>query len=60
MWNEYAQQCSLDDLLKEFGQLELPLTWDGGAPNMEPMPSIRPTDPSVIVAAADGGARLGV
>lgn len=58
MCNEYAQERSLDELLKQFGQLELPLTWDGGAPNMEPRPSIRPTDPSFIVTGRDGGAHL--
>jgi len=58
MCNEYAQERSLDELLKEFGQLELPLTWDGGAPNMEPRPSIRPTDLSFIVTGRDGGAHL--
>lgn len=58
MCNEYAQERSLDELLKEFGQLELPLTWDGGAPNMEPRPSIRPTDPSYIVTGRDGVAVL--
>ncbi|HKP79775.1 MAG TPA: SOS response-associated peptidase family protein [Phenylobacterium sp.] len=58
MCNEYAQERSLDELLKEFNQLELPLTWEGGAPNMEPRPSIRPTDPSYIVTGRDGGARL--
>jgi len=58
MCNEYAQERSLDELLKEFGQLELPLTWEGGAPNMEPRPSIRPTDPSYIVTGRDGLAVL--
>ncbi|TAJ70672.1 MAG: SOS response-associated peptidase [Phenylobacterium sp.] len=58
MCNEYAQERSLDELLKEFGQLELPLTWDGGAPNMEPRSSIRPTDPSYIVTGRDGAAHL--
>lgn len=58
MCNEYAQERSLDELLKEFGQLELPLTWDGGAPNMEPRPSIRPTDPSFIITGRAGAAHL--
>ena len=58
MCNEYAQERSLDELLSEFAQLELPLAWDGGAPNMEPRPSIRPTDPSFIVTGRDGGAQL--
>lgn len=59
MCNEFAQERSLDELLKAFGQLELPLTWEGGAPNMEPRPSIRPTDPGYIVTGRDGGACLG-
>jgi putative SOS response-associated peptidase YedK len=58
MCNEYAQERSLDELLNEFDQLELPLTWDGGAPNMEPRASIRPTDPSFILTGRDGGAHL--
>ena len=53
MCNEYAQERSLDELLREFGQLDLPLTWDGGAPNMEPRASVRPTDPSFVVAGRD-------
>lgn len=58
MCNEFAQQRSLDELLREFGQLELPLTWDGGAPNMEPRASIRPTDPGFVVVGREGGAHL--
>lgn len=58
MCNEFAQERSLDELLREFGQLELPLAWDGGAPNMEPRPSIRPTDPAYVVTGRLGGAQL--
>lgn len=58
MCNEFAQERSLDELLKEFGQLELPLFWEGGAPNMEPRPSVRPTDPAYIVTGQDGRALL--
>jgi putative SOS response-associated peptidase YedK len=58
MCNEYAQERSLDELLREFGQLQLPLTWDGGAPNMEPQPSIRPTDAAFVVTGREGGAHL--
>ena len=58
MCNEYAQQSSLDELLAQFAQMELPLGWDGGAPNMEPRASIRPTDPSYIVTGREGGAHL--
>lgn len=58
MCNEYAQECSLDELLEVFGQLQLSLGWDGGAPNMEPRASIRPTDPSFVIVPDGGGARL--
>ncbi|WP_068876284.1 MULTISPECIES: SOS response-associated peptidase [unclassified Phenylobacterium] len=58
MCNEFAQERSLDELLRQFGQLELPLTWDGGAPNMEPRASIRPTDPAYILTGHEGTARL--
>lgn len=58
MCNEYAQERTLDELLKEFGQLDLPLTWEGGAPNMEPRASVRPTDQSFIITGRNGGAHL--
>lgn len=58
MCNEYAQKTSLDELLRELGQLDLPLSWDGGAPNLEPRPSVRPTDPSYIITGQDGGPHL--
>ena len=55
MCNEYALERSLEELLSEFGQIGLPLTWDGGAPNVEPRPSIRPTDPAYILRGRPGG-----
>lgn len=58
MCNEFAQERTLEELLREFGQLDLPLAWEGGAPNMEPRPSVRPTDPSYIVTGREGGALL--
>jgi len=58
MCNEFAQERSLDELLKQFSQLELPLTWDSGAPNMEPRAGVRPTDPAYIVTGRDGAAVL--
>ena len=58
MCNEYSQERSLDELLRQFAQLELSLTWDGGAPNLEPRASIRPTDPSLVLTGRDGGAHL--
>jgi putative SOS response-associated peptidase YedK len=56
MCNEFSFTQSLDVLRRQFAQLQLPLTWEGGAPNLEPRVSIRPTDPApVIVPSADGG-----
>lgn len=50
MCNEFRFERSLDQLLEEFSQLRLPLRWDGGAPNLEPRASIRPTDPAYLIA----------
>src|ERR1043165_2649819 len=58
MCNEYSQKTSLDELLREFAQVDLPLGWDGGAPNLEPRPAVRPTDPSYIITGQAGGAHL--
>ena len=59
MCNEYALERSLEELLSEMAELQMPLGFDGGAPNMEPRPSIRPTDPSyLLVGDGAGGARL--
>jgi len=58
MCNEFRFENSLADILEAFSELEMPLTWAGGAPNIEPRPSIRPTDPAYIVTNQDGGAHL--
>jgi putative SOS response-associated peptidase YedK len=58
MCNEFRSERSLDELLRMFGELSLPLDWEGGAPNLQPRPSIRPTDPAPIVVGRDGGVRL--
>ena len=58
MCNEYRFERSLDELLQEFSQLNVPLSWEGGAPNLEPRASIRPTDPAPVIVGGDGGARL--
>jgi putative SOS response-associated peptidase YedK len=57
MCNEYRFKQSLDKIAEEFSRLRLPLHWSGGAPNLEPRDSIRPTDPAPIVLGA-GGAEL--
>jgi putative SOS response-associated peptidase YedK len=58
MCNEFRFEDSLADILEAFSQLNVPVTWEGGAPNIEPRPSIRPTDPAYILTGHDGGAHL--
>ena len=58
MCNEFRFEDSLADILEAFSLLEMPLTWAGGAPNIEPRPSIRPTDLAYILTGKDGGAEL--
>ncbi|HEY2356245.1 MAG TPA: SOS response-associated peptidase [Phenylobacterium sp.] len=58
MCNEYRFKQSLDRIADEFSQLNLPIHWDGGAPNLEPRDSIRPTDPAPALIGAANGAEL--
>lgn len=58
MCNEFRFEQALDALIQAFSQLKLPVVWDGGAPNLEPRASIRPTDPAFILTGDDGAARL--
>ena len=58
MCNEYRFKQSLDRLAETFGALKLPLHWAGGAPNLEPRDSIRPTDPAPILVGSANGAEL--
>jgi putative SOS response-associated peptidase YedK len=58
MCNEFRFKSSLDKLAEEFSQLRLPLHWSGGAPNIEPRDSIRPTDPAAVVMGSPEGAEL--
>lgn len=58
MCNEYRFSQTLDKLAQEFSQVRLPLRWAGGAPNLEPRDSIRPTDPAPVIVGAPGGAEL--
>ena len=58
MCNEYRVELSLDELLEAFSRLKLPLDWEGGAPNLEPLASVRPTDPAPVIVGRQGGARL--
>lgn len=59
MCNEYRFKQSLDKLSLEFSHLRIPLHWAGGAPNLEPRDSIRPTDPApILLGDGAGGAEL--
>ena len=56
MCNEFRFENSLEDILAAFSRLQIPLDWVGGAPNVEPRASIRPTDPAYLISGhADGG-----
>ena len=58
MCNEYRFKQSLDALADTFSRLRLPIHWAGGAPNLEPRDSIRPTDPAPILVGSPQGAEL--
>lgn len=58
MCNEYRFKQSLDRIADAFSRQSLPLHWAGGAPNLEPRDSIRPTDPAPVILGAPGGAEL--
>jgi putative SOS response-associated peptidase YedK len=58
MCNEYRFKQSLDRIVDEFSQLRLPIRWAGGAPNLEPRDSIRPTEPAPVLVGAPEGAEL--
>jgi len=58
MCNEYRFKQSLDKIAEEFSQIRLPIHWLGGAPNLEPRDSIRPTDPAPVILGTADGAEL--
>lgn len=58
MCNEFRFKQTLDQIAREFSELKLPLRWAGGAPNLEPRDSIRPTDPAPVIVGAEDGAEL--
>ncbi len=58
MCNEFRLKLPLDALVDEFSQLSIPIHWAGGAPNLEPRDSIRPTDPAPVLVGAPEGAEL--
>ncbi|MDB5417513.1 MAG: hypothetical protein JWP50_932 [Phenylobacterium sp.] len=58
MCNEYRYKKPLDEVARAFGEVHLPLHWAGGAPNLEPRDSIRPTDPAPVILGSPEGAEL--
>jgi putative SOS response-associated peptidase YedK len=58
MCNEYRLKQSLDHIADEFSKLRLPIHWAGGAPNLEPRDSIRPTDPAPVLVGRPDGVEL--
>jgi putative SOS response-associated peptidase YedK len=55
MCNEVARRIALGELRDDFAQLRIPLRFPEGLPNMAPLESVRITDPTVIVRAANDG-----
>jgi len=58
MCNEIRFRQSLDRIVEDFNALQLPVSWAGGAPNLEPRDSIRPTDAAAVLVGRAGGAEL--
>lgn len=56
MCNEAARRIALGQLREDWGQTGIPLRFPEGLPNMEPLESIRITDPSVIIRDSAEGA----
>ncbi len=60
MCNEYRFKQPLDRIAEEFGKLDIEVHWAGGAPNLEPRDSIRPTDAApILVGSAPHDGRQG-
>ena len=56
MCNEFARRISLDQLRTGWGAADMTLLFPEGMSNMPALPSIRITDPAVIIRAAPSGA----
>lgn len=53
MCNCYRMGASLEDLRRVFEPLDLPLLFPSGAPNLEPLDNIRPTNAAPILRPRD-------
>lgn len=58
MCNEFSRKLDLDLLILGMQQAGIALGFPEGRPNMEPVASVRITDPGVIVRAVEGQAQL--
>lgn len=58
MCNEFSRKLDLDLLIIGLQQAAITLSFPEGRPNIEPLASVRITDPSVIVRAVNGEAQL--
>ena len=59
MCNEAARRTALNLIRDDFRQVRIPLVFPEGLPNLQSLDSIRITDPTVIVRAADPGSVVG-
>ena len=57
MCNLLRFEMPLHELMEEFSQLRIPVSFDSGAPNL-PAGDIRPTDPAAVVVGSPSGAIL--
>jgi putative SOS response-associated peptidase YedK len=55
MCNEAARRIELGLLREDFAHLRIPLHFPEGLPNMQPLPSVRITNDTVIVRAVEDG-----
>jgi putative SOS response-associated peptidase YedK len=55
MCNDYGHKVPYDRLLQQFETLRVPILFPRGAPNLEPLEDIRPTDKAPIIKGLEGG-----
>lgn len=58
MCNEYSFTQTLDALREQLQRRQLQLNFEGGAPNLEPRTSVRPTEGAPVIVGASDGALL--
>jgi putative SOS response-associated peptidase YedK len=60
MCNRYGYLHPYRDLVEEFSEVRIPVLFPPpeAAPNLPPLPEIRPTDPAPLIRPHEGGVRL--